>query len=637
MRRLRLRAIGSWFGHGRSGTSRSFSRQFLEKLINAAADPIFTKDRQHRWLLLNDACCNLIGAPREALIGKSDYDVFSAAEAAVFWEQDERVFSTGEENINEELLTDLHGVTHTVVTKKSVVTDRRGNQVLVGLLRDVTLQKAAEQKLRENEILLQNIVDHVPAMISLWDRDLRNQFVNRRANIFNLPPEQFRGRPLVEIIGAEAVAAHRQYHAAVLAGENCDFEMEQVAPSGEVRHLWIHFVPDRRGDEIAGFYAYGIDVTERRLAEEAHQRSEDRFRDYAETASDWFWETGPDHRFTYISERITAFGLSPARLIGRLRWEIAADLEEAPEKWRRLREAEARHEPFRGFTYKVMGEDGLPRHVAISGKPVFDTSGKFLGYRGVSSDVTAAVRTDQALREAKEQQILHQAQKLASDAERLELLGRLVDIQEQERLRIARELHDQMSQDLTGLSLGLKKLEASVGDESGRETLRWLQALTTQTGENVHRIAWELRPTSLDDLGLVRALETYIADWSERFGLRVDFHAADAAGIRAPPMIETTAYRLVQEALTNVVRHARASAVSLVLECKHDQLQIIIEDDGTGLEAEAATTKGRLGLAGMRERLALVGGSMTIESTGGIGTTLYFRMPLAPDGTATKA
>jgi signal transduction histidine kinase len=152
--------------------------------------------------------------------------------------------------------------------------------------------------------------------------------------------------------------------------------------------------------------------------------------------------------------------------------------------------------------------------------------------------------------------------------------------------------------------------------------------LTTQIGRNVHQTAWELRPTSLDDVGLVRALQTYVTDWGERFGIRVDFHAGDQESSQYPADIETTAYRVVQEALTNVLKHAAASTVSLVLECHEGSLQIIVEDDGKGFDPEKSDSQSRLGLAGMRERLSMVGGTLAIDSEPAAGTTLYIRIPL---------
>ncbi len=140
--------------------------------------------------------------------------------------------------------------------------------------------------------------------------------------------------------------------------------------------------------------------------------------------------------------------------------------------------------------------------------------------------------------------------------------------------------------------------------------------------------AGELRPTSLDDVGLLRALEAHLADWSERFGIAADLHARGVETSRFLPEVETTIYRVVQEALTNVLKHASASTVSLVLECHDGSLQVIVEDNGSGFDPEASATRGRFGLAGMRERLALVNGTLSIDSTPGGGTTLYVRVPL---------
>ena len=380
---------------------------------------------------------------------------------------------------------------------------------------------------------------------------------------------------------------------------------------------------------FVGYRGSTRDMTDLTRATEALRESEQRFRDYAETASDWFWESGPDHRLTFSTATSFDYDFGGPTPIGLRRWDIAADFESEPEKWTQHIETLQRHEPFRGFTFKARRRDGNDAYVVVNGRPVVDANGRFMGYRGTGSDVTAVTRAEQAIREAKEQLIEHQAQKLASDAERLDLLRRVINAQEDERLRIARELHDQTGQDLTGLSLGLKSLEMSLRDERGLATLRWLQSLAAKIDSNLQRTAWDLRPTALDDVGLVGALETGIADWSERFGVSVDFHAHIAATVNLPKAVETTAYRVVQEALTNVLKHAAARTVTLVLECYESVLQIIVEDDGKGFDTERPTESGQLGLAGMRERLALIGGSLAIDSSPGTGTALYIRIPLA--------
>lgn len=235
-----------------------------------------------------------------------------------------------------------------------------------------------------------------------------------------------------------------------------------------------------------------------------------------------------------------------------------------------------------------------------------------------------------------------------AEVERMDLLRRLSDAQENEQRRIARELHDQVGQTVTGLSLGLKSLETRLGgggsDPATANQLHWLQALVAEVGRDIHRAALDLRPTALDDLGLQKALAAFTEEWSQRHGIDLDFQVlGDEA--RLPAEIETAAYRVVQEALTNVLKHAEARSVSLVLDRRADELHVIVEDDGIGFDPEAAngsdpshaaarerTERRRLGLSGIRERLALLRGSMAVESAPGSGTTLFGRIPLPQEG-----
>ena len=189
-----------------------------------------------------------------------------------------------------------------------------------------------------------------------------------------------------------------------------------------------------------------------------------------------------------------------------------------------------------------------------------------------------------------------------------------------------------MGQHLTALSLGLKSLENAAATSAERQSLHQLLELADLMGREVHQLALELRPTALDDLGLRTALVNYIETWSERCGVEVDFQSTGLDGGRLPPLLESTLYRVVQEALTNVLRHARASRVSLILQRSGNQVLLVIEDDGRGFDPDAgikaASVTGRLGLLGMQERLALVAGNLTIESTPQAGTTLFARIPL---------
>jgi signal transduction histidine kinase len=213
-----------------------------------------------------------------------------------------------------------------------------------------------------------------------------------------------------------------------------------------------------------------------------------------------------------------------------------------------------------------------------------------------------------------------------SEAARLELLRRLVTAQEEERRRISRELHDQTGQHLAALLLGLKTLNSSRDSESTalHKSLFQLQKLTERLVEDAHHLAWELRPAALDDLGLETAISNYVEKWSERNSIPLDFHSG-LNKLRLPPPIETAVFRIVQEALTNVLKHAEATRVSVMLEYRYDELLVIVEDNGRGFQPEVE--RNGLGLIGMNERVALVGGKLNIESAPGLGTTLATRIP----------
>jgi signal transduction histidine kinase len=200
-------------------------------------------------------------------------------------------------------------------------------------------------------------------------------------------------------------------------------------------------------------------------------------------------------------------------------------------------------------------------------------------------------------------------------------LRRIVSAQELERQRLARELHDETGQALTSILLGLKQLE---GAES-QEAVGALRELVVATLQDVRRLAVELRPKVLDDFGLVPALERLTHGFGEQTGIAVDLEAG-AITERLPPEVETAIYRIVQEALTNVVKHARAQQVSVLVARVDGRIRVVIEDDGTGFDP--AELGGGIGLIGMRERIELLDGTLTVESSTSSGTTLAVEVPV---------
>jgi len=203
-------------------------------------------------------------------------------------------------------------------------------------------------------------------------------------------------------------------------------------------------------------------------------------------------------------------------------------------------------------------------------------------------------------------------------------LRRVIEGQEQERRRLARELHDETGQALTSVLLGLKAVESA---EDVPAALARLRELVVATLQDVRRLAVELRPKALDDFGLVAALERLVHTFMEATGIHVDLESQLGEG-RLPSEVETTLYRIVQEALTNIAKHAGARRVSVLLVRRAGTATALVEDDGHGFSAEDEE-HGGIGLSGMRERLALLEGRLTIESRRGTGTTLVAEVPLS--------
>jgi len=206
-----------------------------------------------------------------------------------------------------------------------------------------------------------------------------------------------------------------------------------------------------------------------------------------------------------------------------------------------------------------------------------------------------------------------------------EALQRVVSAQELERQRLARELHDETGQALTSILLGLRNVEEAEDGSQLRAAVAEVRDLVRSTLQDVRQLAIELRPKALDDFGLVAALERLTQSFEEQTGIGVDFQTA--VHDRLPPEVETALYRIVQESLTNIVKHARAGSVSIVLTRKDEFASVVVEDDGIGFEP-GRTRDGGLGLVGMRERVGLLGGKLTIESRPGAGTTFVAEVPV---------
>jgi PAS domain S-box-containing protein len=220
------------------------------------------------------------------------------------------------------------------------------------------------------------------------------------------------------------------------------------------------------------------------------------------------------------------------------------------------------------------------------------------------------------------------ADRTEGDAARVRLLQRLVVAQEDERLRIAQNLHDDLGQQLTSLRLTLGSLQAGVEAQPAlARTVDSALSILTNIDDALDFLAWELRPAALEELGLAKVIEGYIAEWSRHSSIEAGFHSSLTEADRFAPEVEATVYRIAQEALNNVAKHSRARTVNVLLQARDERLVLVVEDDGVGCVATDATDR-TMGLSGMRERAAAVGGTLELEPTPRGGTTVLARIPM---------
>jgi signal transduction histidine kinase len=212
-----------------------------------------------------------------------------------------------------------------------------------------------------------------------------------------------------------------------------------------------------------------------------------------------------------------------------------------------------------------------------------------------------------------------------------ELSRRLVEIQEAERAAMSRDLHDTAAQALTALGMRLSRLTKHCGNPARAQSeIEELRSLTDQVMLDLRRLAANLRPASLDRYGLVAAVEQYLESLRKQGGIELDLRTAGIDTERLPPDVETALYRIIQEALSNVMRHSGATAAAITIERTDGALTAAISDNGVGLDVDSALRKGRLGLLGMRERAQMLGGALSIESSPGSGARVTVRVPITP-------
>ena len=518
----------------------------------------------------------------------------------------------------------------------------------------------AEEALRESEEKFRTLSDTAPALIWYNDAAGENRFINQQFL-------DFTGMTAEEISGAGWQT--------LVHPDDRDADVADYLAAVAERRVWSNQNRIRRYDgewcwfdnyarplfDASGAYlghvGVTVDITERKRAEAALRQSEEKYRTLFDSIDEGFCiievlfdENGQPFDFRYI-EANPAFERQSG-LVGAV--------------GKTIREFAPAHEQYWFDNYGRVVKTGEPVRFENKAEQLgrfYDVYAFRFGAANANlaavlfTDITERKRQEEALRESEErlrrlneeleERVRRRTLELAATNKYLQsevqerrtaeeqvkrLLRQLITVQEEERRRIARELHDTLGQQLAALRLSIEMLKSKADEQRDMQAeADRMWNIFQSLDSDVDFLAWELRPASLDHFGLSATLENFVQEWSKHFRIRADYHGLGADGSRLPAEVETNLYRILQEALQNVHKHSGASRVNVLLERRGQEVVLIVEDDGNGYDPEAevaaASSKG-MGVVNMRERAALVGGQMEIETSPGEGVTIYVRVPL---------
>lgn len=333
------------------------------------------------------------------------------------------------------------------------------------------------------------------------------------------------------------------------------------------------------------------------------------YRNLVETVHDWTWEIKSDGVFTYCSPQVeNILGYTPGEIVGG-NFADFLPKKEAGELRSALRKRVREKKPFAAIEISCRRKEGGTVCLETSGTPLFDKTGKHIGFRGTIRDITERKALESQLRA---------------------LTAKLEDVREEERTHLSRELHDELGQVLTGLKIDLTWIAKRIPGEQ-KALLEKTGAMKSQVDliiGYIREIATQLRPKLLDDFGFIEAIEWLVSDFRERTAIRCRLRS-NLSHVSIDRKASTIIYRIIQESLTNIMRHSQASSVTIDIKASAGRLLLSVKDNGIGIRKDELDSGRSLGILGIRERVAILKGTMEIEGAPGKGTTVRISIPLS--------
>lgn len=496
--------------------------------------------------------------------------------------------------------------------------DLEDGPAVFAVLRDLTERVVAQEAIRKSREQLKLLADLLPAMVARLDSDLRFTFVNRNARDFLERTEsEILEVSLGDLLDADIHRAVTPSVEGALRGVADEIEVSVPFPDGSRRVLSASCVPEfSMNGDVTGVVALVLDVTENRMAQARIRESESRFRALFRSTPLAVLNTdlqgvilSCNLAFTKMHETVEG----PSEQVGRHASDFVheKDLGVLEANLRRAVESGG---PVGPEVFTLLKENGFPFPAEIRSMAIRDEEGRPLSIVAHAVDITDRLEIEAQERRAKED--------LRALSQRLE------EVREEERLSLSRELHDELGQALTTILIDLaalrKKLEA--GEPGAVEDVVALGEGAEKTLTAVRGLAARLRPPVLDVLGLGAALQWQAEEMARRTSMDFIVDVPEDS-LDLPIELSTAVFRIAQEALTNVVRHSFASRVHIIMKALISELSLIVQDDGVGIDSERLAGSGSLGLVGMRERAAALGGRLTVEPGADRGTRVLLSVP----------
>lgn len=663
------------------------SEQRFSRFMHHLPGLAWIKDRMGRYVYVNEAAEKAFGKPAAELIGRTDKELFPPGTAEFFESNDrEALKSDTGVQVVEALRNEKGELRESLVSKFPIPVADENGPFVGGMAVDITEQRRA----RLNEEFLFRIAemirtgrdaDRLMAEIAVelgkhlgvhrcyfgeidleqgWTR-IKHDYYRDGASISGTyPVSEFSLKTFDDLRVGQTVQNRDSQHDPRTAER---FE-EIYLPSKMISYINVPLL--REGtwkaylfcshEKVHDWTAAEISLVEtvaertwaaveRARAEDALRESEERYRLAQQAGNVGIWDWDIINGRTYWSEQMwTLYGEPPQQIdpdIGFWNSHLHPDdRKRALDVFEHTLSSDAEHH---NDVYRIVRSDNSVRWIESIATVERDAEGRPVRMYGVNLDITEL----QVAHDELEVRVVERTQELAKtntmllqqmeerafiEEQRIQLLKRLFTVQEDERGRIARDIHDHLGQRLTALRLKIASVRALCeGQELLVQRVTRLQEISELLDKEVSFLAWELRPEILDKTDFVHALEQYVMEWSRHSDVFSEFSVIGLKEIALSKDIQNNLYRITQEALNNAAKYARASRINVLLEERGKSLILIIEDDGVGFDTVAPQKTGvnrGFGLVGMRERASLIGGTLEIESTPGEGTTVFVKIPL---------